>query len=67
MEVSTNKEWEENLTSSFKTLAEYGYEAYECTLDGKLRSCDPNEPRLYDNLIFAHPLSLHRLKDLVIV
>ena len=56
IEVSSVKEWEDNLKKSLTTLEANGYKAYELDVDGKASPADPYKNRLYDNLIFIHPL-----------
>lgn len=63
MEVSSNKEWENNLNLSFNIFKKYGYLSYEISLDGMLNLCDPRQTRLYDNLLFVHPDSSQKISD----
>lgn len=66
IEVSTNKEWEENLKKSFFIFEKYGYTSYEISLTGKLTPCDPRDARFYDNLLFIHPSKLNTVHNLLI-
>lgn len=66
IEVSTNKEWEENLEKSFAIFEKHGYDSYEISLGGTLKRCDAKEARFYDNLLFIHPSKLHTVSNLLV-
>ena len=65
IEVSSNKEWEENIDSSFKTFEQYGYTSYEIDINGMIEKCDARKVRLYDNLLFIHPSKLDSVRKLI--
>lgn len=66
IEVSSNKEWGDNLIQSFKTFEKHGYVSYEMTIDGMLNKCDPRETRAYDNLIFVHTSTIPKIEQFLL-
>lgn len=66
IEVSNNKEWENNLVQSFKTFEKHDYLSYEITLNGRLNLCDPKQTRKYDNLLFVHPTALPKIEQFIV-
>lgn len=66
IEVSNNKEWEDNLTQSFSIFEKYNYDCFEITTEGKIKRANPKDTRLYDNLLFIHPIKLATIEHLII-
>ena len=62
IEVAGDDEWKENCHKSIATLTGLGYLAYEITTDGLLRRHIQKESYSYDNLLFAHPDNMERIK-----
>lgn len=65
IEVAGDEEWKENCHKSMATLANHGYTAYEITTDGMLKKHTPQETYRYDNLLFAHPENMERIRAFI--
>lgn len=65
IEVAGGEEWKDNCALSIGILEENGYICHEIDLDGYLRPHIKKDSYEYDNLLFAHPENIGRLKPLI--
>jgi FkbM family methyltransferase len=65
IEVAGEEEWQENCTKSINFLQNNGYIAYEIDLNGYVKLHTQQDKYLYDNLLFAHPENMERLKTFI--
>ncbi len=65
IEVAGDDEWKENCSKSINILESYGYLPFEIDLYGNLKPHTQKETYSYDNLLFAHPDNMDRLKLLL--
>lgn len=65
IEVAGEEEWKDNCSQSIAFLKANGYLAYEMDLNGYIHKHEQKETYSYDNLLFAHPDNMERLKDLI--
>lgn len=65
IEVAGEEEWQENCTKSINFLQNNGYIAYEIDLNGYVKLHTQQDKYLYDNLLFAHPENMERLKAFI--
>lgn len=65
IEVAGDEEWKDNCSKSISLLESNGYVAYEIDLHGNIKLHTQQETYSYDNLLFAHPENMERLKPLI--
>lgn len=65
IEVAGEEEWKDNCKDSIELLISYGYKAYEITLEGFVQPHTQQDTYLYDNLIFAHPENMIKIKPFI--
>jgi FkbM family methyltransferase len=65
IEVAGEDEWKDNCSQSISFLQNNGYIAYEMDLNGYLHIHSQKESYSYDNLLFAHPENMERLRSLI--
>ncbi len=65
IEVAGEEEWKENCEKSIAFLQSHGYIAYEIDLNGYVKQHTQQATYSYDNLLFAHPENMERLKKFI--
>ncbi len=65
IEVAGEEEWKENCAKSIAFLQNHGYVAYEIDLNGFVKTHTPQATYSYDNLLFAHPENMDRLRKFI--
>lgn len=64
IEVAGGEEWQDNCVKSIELLQSNGYESFEPTLEGQLKTHHPQATYSYENLIFVHKEKLSRIQSL---
>ncbi|OGG85492.1 hypothetical protein A2392_03330 [Candidatus Kaiserbacteria bacterium RIFOXYB1_FULL_46_14] len=64
IEVAGDEEWKDNCVKSIKLLQSNGYECFESTLEGQLKTHRPQATYTYENLIFVHKDKLSHIQSL---
>lgn len=65
IEVAGDDEWKENCAKSIAFLQSHGYIAHEIDLNGYVKQHTQQATYSYDNLLFAHPENMDRLKKFI--
>jgi FkbM family methyltransferase len=64
IEVAGGEEWKDNCARSIAILRSNGYECFEATLEGQLKTHHPQATYSYENLIFVHAEKLSLIQSL---